>query len=108
MLPPASISGVRMEEHRRIPIKPDGWAISYSNENPIETIKYMDFWWSEEGRRLANFGIEGEQYNLVDGNAIFTEEFLADSRPVNAQLTEIGAQVRRGFWQDYSYEEQWT
>ena len=97
-----------MEEHRRIPIKPEGWGISYSNKHPIESIKYMDFWWSEEGRRLANFGIEGKQYNLVDGKAIFTKEFLENARPVNSQLTDIGAQVRRGFWQDYNYEIQWT
>lgn len=108
IIPPASISGVRMEEHRRIPIKPEGWGISYSNKHPIESIKYMDFWWSEEGRRLANFGIEGKQYNLVDGKAIFTKEFLENARPVNSQLTDIGAQVRRGFWQDYNYEIQWT
>ncbi|WP_368188502.1 extracellular solute-binding protein [Aestuariibius sp. HNIBRBA575] len=106
--PPESISGVRMEEHRRIPIKPEGWAISYTNENPVETIKYMDFWWSEEGRRLANFGIEGEQYTLVDGAPVFTEEFLAQDGAVNAKLNNIGAQVRRGFWQDYNYEIQWS
>ncbi len=33
-LPPASAGGVRMEEHRRIPIKPDGWAISYHQRAP--------------------------------------------------------------------------
>ncbi len=108
MIPPASISGVRMEEHRRIPVKPEGWAITATNEHPIETIKYMDFWFSEEGRRLANFGIEGEQYDLIDGKAIFKPEFLANDRPVNSQLTDIGAQVRRGFYQDYDYEIQWT
>lgn len=108
MIPPASISGVRMEEHRRIPVKPEGWAISYSNKHVVETMKYMDFWWSEEGRRLANFGVEGEQYTLVDGKAKFTEEFLTNGRPVNSQLNDIGAQVRRGFWQDYNYEIQWT
>ncbi len=108
MLPPASISGVRMAEHRRTPIRPEGWGISYSNPNPVETIKYMDFWWSEEGRRLANFGIEGQHYTLVDGKAVFTDAVLGNERPVNSQMSDIGAQVQRGFWQDYSYEEQWT
>lgn len=108
MIPPKSISGVRMEEHRRIPIKPEGWAISYSNKHVVETIKYMDFWWTEEGRRLANFGVEGEQYTMVDGKAIFTDAVLESDRPLNSQLTDIGAQVRRGFWQDYNYEIQWT
>jgi len=107
-IPPASISGVRMEEHRRIPVKPEGWAISATNKHPIETIKYMDFWFSEEGRRLANFGVEGQHYDMIDGKAIFKPEMLNSDRPLNTQLTDIGAQVRRGFYQDYGYEIQWT
>ncbi len=109
MAPPASVSGVRMEEHRRIPIKPDGWAIGYTNEHPVETIKYFDFWFSEEGRRLANFGVEGLTYNMVDGEPIFTEEFLTNGKPVNNQLYEIGSQLQaRGYFQDYNYEKQWS
>jgi putative aldouronate transport system substrate-binding protein len=107
--PPASISSVRMEEHRRIPIKPDGWAIGASNEHQVETIKYFDFWFSEEGRRLANFGVEGQQYTMVDGEPTFTEEFLTNGKPVNNQLYEVGAQLQaRGYFQDYNYEKQWS
>ncbi len=107
--PPASISGKRIEEHRRIPIKPDGWAIGGMNEHPVETIKYFDFWFTEEGRRLANFGVEGMQYNLVDGEPIFTEEFLNNGQPVNNQLYAVGSQLQaRGYFQDYNYEIQWS
>ncbi len=107
--PPASISGKRIEEHRRIPIKPDGWAISATNKHPVETIKYFDFWFTEEGRRLANFGVEGQQYTMVDGKPKFTEEFLTNGKPVNNQLYEIGSQLHaRGFHQDYEYERQWS
>ncbi len=109
MLPPASPSGVRMEEHRRIPIKPDGWAIGVTNEHPVETIKYFDFWFTEEGRRLANFGVEGEQYTMVDGKPQFTEEFLTNGEPVNNQLYQVGSQLQaRGYFQDYEYEKQWS
>lgn len=108
MAPPASVSGQRIEEHRRIPIKPDGWAIGYTNEHPIETIKYFDFWFTEEGRRLANFGVEGQQYEMIDGQPIFTQEFL-DQGPVNRSLYQIGAQLQgRGYFQDYNYEIQWS
>ncbi len=109
MAPPASVSGKRIEEHRRIPIKPDGWAIGHTNEHPVETIKYFDFWFSPEGRRLANFGVEGVQYTMVDGEPQFTEEMLTNGKPVNNQLYEIGAQLHaRGFFQDYEYERQWS
>lgn len=108
MAPPASVSGKRIEEHRRIPIKPDGWAIGYTNDHPVETIKYFDFWFTEEGRRLANFGIEGEQYDMIDGKAIFKQEFL-DQGPVNRSLWQVGAQLgARGYFQDYGYEIQWS
>jgi putative aldouronate transport system substrate-binding protein len=105
--PPASISGVQMAEHRRIPVKPDGWAISHTNPDPVTTIKYFDFYFTPEGRRLANFGIEGTHYEVVDGEAIFTKEFM-DAGPVNSQLYQVGAQVQRGYPQDFKYEIQWT
>jgi putative aldouronate transport system substrate-binding protein len=105
--PPASISGVQMAEHRRIPVKPDGWAISYTNPDPVTTIKYFDFFFTPEGRRLANFGIEGTHYEVEDGEAIFTKEFM-DAGPVNSQLYQVGAQIQRGYPQDFKYEIQWT
>ncbi|MDB1123751.1 extracellular solute-binding protein [Vibrio algarum] len=106
--PPASITGNRIEEHRRASVKQDGWAISYTNENPVETIKYFDFWFTEQGRRLANFGIEGVHYDLVDGKAKFKQEILDSDTPVNAQMWAIGAQIQRGFYMDYSNEAQWS
>ena len=106
--PPASVSGVRMEEHRRIPIKPDGWAISHTNEHVVETIKYFDFWFTTEGRLLSNFGVEGEHYDMIDGEPIYKEEMLTNGRAMNSQMYEVGAQIQRGYWQDYRYEIQWT
>ncbi|SFR53167.1 carbohydrate ABC transporter substrate-binding protein, CUT1 family [Yoonia tamlensis] len=107
-LPPASVSGVRMEEHRRIPFKPDGWAISHTNENVIETIKYFDFFFTEEGRLLSNFGVEGDTWNMIDGQPVYTDEVLNGGIAVNTQMYEVGAQIQRGYWQDYRYEWQWT
>ena len=108
MAPPASISGKRIEEHRRIPIKPDGWAMGGTNKHPVETIKYFDFWFSEKGRRLANFGAEGQQYDMIDGKAIFKDSVLNSDEPVNNQLYAVGAQLQgRGYFQDYNYETQW-
>ena len=106
--PPASVSGVRMEEHRRIPVKPDGWGIGHTNKNPVETIKYFDFWFTPEGRNMSNFGVEGQQWDMVDGKPKFKTELLTNGRPLNTQLYEVGAQVQRGYWQDYNYEIQWT
>ena len=108
MAPPASPSGRRLEEHRVIPVKPDGWAIGYTNEHPEETMKYFDFWFSDIGKRLSNFGVEGQQYDMIDGKPIFKPEVLNSADPVNAQMWGIGAQIPRGFPQDFEYQVQWT
>lgn len=108
--PPADINGKVWESTIRnnVPNKIKGaWGISVSNPHPVETIKYFDFWWSEEGRRLMNFGIEGEQYDLVDGKPIFKESLLNNDEPVISLLEQIGAQIQIGFHQDFAYEEQW-
>ena len=107
-LPPKSVSGVRIEENRRIPMKPDGWAISYSNDHPVETIKYFDYWFSEEGALLANFGVEGKTWDMIDGAPVYKDEVLSSGQPVNSQMYLEGAQVYRGYPQDYRYEWQWT
>jgi len=106
--PPASISGARIAEHRRIPVKPDGWAIGHTNEHLVETIKYFDFWFTETGRTLQNFGVEGETWTMVDGKPTFTEAVLTSEVPVNSQMYRVGAQVQRGYFQDYEYERQWS
>ena len=108
MAPPASITGKRIAEHRRTPVKPEGWAITMANKHPVETIKYFDFFFSEEGRRLANFGIEGTHYDMIDGKPIFKPEVLNADKPINAQMWSVGAQIPRGFRQDYAYEKQWS
>ena len=44
---------------------------------------------------------------MIDGKPIFKQEFM-DAGPVNSQLYQVGAQVQRGYFQDFGYEIQWT
>ncbi|WP_300394375.1 extracellular solute-binding protein [Fusobacterium sp.] len=87
-----------------------GWSISSTSKDPISIIKYFDFWYSEEGRRLWNFGIEGDTYTLVDGKPKFTDKVLKDPNGVLplAILREEGAQYRLGMHQDGENERQWA
>lgn len=108
MLPPADVNGVVKEPSKRDRAKNYGWGIAHSNPDPVATIKYFDFWFTEEGRRMANFGIEGDTYTMVDGKPIFTDKVLkSDKAPVDV-IRQTGAQSNFGFQQDYFYEEQWT
>ncbi|MDF2923654.1 MAG: hypothetical protein K0R57_2568 [Paenibacillaceae bacterium] len=105
--PPASVSGDRAWFDYRGTVSPSGWGISASNKHPEETIKYMDFWFSEQGRTLINYGVEGDTYDLVDGKPAFKKELL-DTGNVLGQLLKKGAQQEIGFHQNFDYEKQWT
>ncbi|NOU96628.1 extracellular solute-binding protein [Paenibacillus sp. LMG 31456] len=108
MLPPADVNGKVKEPSKRDRAKNYGWGISHSNPDPVATIKYFDFWFSEEGRRMANFGIEGDTFTKVNGKPIFTDKVLkSDKAPIDV-IRKTGAQSNFGFQQDYSFEEQWT
>jgi len=108
MAPPAGVDGVIRELKRRGTVSGEGWGISATNKNPELAMKYLDFWWTEEGRRLANFGIEGRDYDMVDGKPIFREEVLKNPEmAVSAYTIKLRANLNFGFRQDFAYEEQW-
>lgn len=92
MMPVADINGDVWEVESRQTVTPYGTAISYSNENPVETIKYLDFWFSEFGERLATYGIEGDTYEMVDGKPVYTDIVMNSELPVNAYMKSIGGQ----------------
>jgi len=106
--PPASASGKVQEVTKRDTFNGRGWSISSSAKNPETLMKYIDFWWSEEGRRMFNFGIEGETYTMVDGKPIFTEEVLKQPSVVDYLASQYGSQLLWGAHQDYEYEVQWS
>lgn len=105
---PVNANGDAFEEHQRVIAKNDGWAISAKSQNSVAAIKYMDWFYSEEGRIASNFGIEGESYTMVDGKPTFTEDVLKQGN-VNTYLqSTYGAQLPIGYAQDFAYESQWT
>lgn len=106
-MPPADINGKVKEEQSRPLLVARGWGISSANKHAVETMKYFDFWFTEEGRRLNNFGLEGTHYNMVNGKPIFKDEVLKNEKSVLNQLVEVGAQIEIGVNQDFFYEQQW-
>ena len=105
--PPADINGDVWEETARAKYGEMAWGISYKNQHPVETMKYFDFWFSKEGLTLANFGIEGKHYNMVDGKPVFTDLVLKGEKDAIGVLQDAGAQIEMGTVQDFWYEEQW-
>lgn len=89
--------------------KSAGWGISSKSENEADAIRYMDFWFSSTGRILANYGIEGETYDMIDGKPILKESIVNsyDEGSIVDELNAYGAQLNMGYHQDFDYELQW-
>lgn len=101
---PPMIKGRSISYRPRLSIS-GGWGVSSQAKDPVTVIKYFDYWFSPEGRRLWNFGIEGQQYTMKDGTPVFTDLILKDKAPL-AALYKIGAQWEIGTRQDFAYERQ--
>lgn len=52
--------------------------ITTVNKHPAETVKFIDYLYSDEGMMLVNWGIEGVSYEYVNGEPKFTEEYAKD------------------------------
>lgn len=106
MLPPTDINGDQWEFASRDKIDGAGWAISSQNKYPEESMKYMNFWFTETGRRLKTYGIEGVTYNMVDGKPVYTDEILNSDQAINTQIMDMGGMIEdMAYYHDASYEE---
>lgn len=85
-----------------------GWAISATCEDPVAAIKYMDFWFTEVGSKLVNFGIEGVTYTEENGEITYTDAIMKSDKTALSELRGYGVQYRIGMIQDYAYEEAWS
>ncbi|NEW04981.1 extracellular solute-binding protein [Paenibacillus sp. SYP-B3998] len=85
---------------------PWSWAISKSNKNVDATMKLFDYVYSDEGRTLLNFGIEGDTFTKqADGSFKYTDKIVKNADGSAKALYRIGAQPLLGFRQDPQYEK---
>ncbi|MDR0269953.1 extracellular solute-binding protein [Paenibacillus sp.] len=73
-----------------------GAAISTSNPNPIETVKWLDYAYGEKGNLLFNYGKEGEAYKMENGKPVFLPEVL--NPPNGVSLQQSFAKHNRSTW----------
>ena len=101
--PPVSPYGTQILRDRRS--SAPGWGISATCKDPVTLIKYMDFFFSEEGDTLINWGIEGVTYGIDEnGNKYFLDNIMnSDTTPL-LELRKYGVQYRIGMIQDPGYE----
>lgn len=73
-----------------------GAAITTSNKNPIETVKWLDYAYGEKGDLLFNYGKEGVSYKMENGKAVFLPEVL--NPPSGVSLAQSFAKHNRSTW----------
>lgn len=56
------------------------WVITKSAKNPERVIQMIDFLFSDEGQILINWGVEGLQYEVVDGKRVKKDSYVAELR----------------------------
>ncbi len=86
-------------------------AITTSCKNVDAAIKFLDYGYSEEGRMLYNFGIEGESYEMKDGYPTYTEQVTnnPEGRSMTVALSNYARSYDAGpFVQDKRYMEQYA
>lgn len=69
------------------------WAISADAKNPEEIFKFFDYLSTEEGQLLCQYGIEGENYTMVDGKPVVSDETLQklNENDTDYLVNQVGA-----------------
>lgn len=85
--------------------------ISMDAENKELCAKLLDYGYTEEGKMLFNFGIEGESYNMVDGYPTYTEEITNNPDGLSMAVSMSRYTMSHAescFIQDKRYMEQYA
>lgn len=83
--------------------------ISTSCEYPEIAVKWLDMFYGGDGMMLANYGIEGEAYNMIDGYPTLVDYITRnpDGKSINVALAEFSLGCSGfPFWNDTGVREQ--
>lgn len=69
--------GDRLQLAAPVPRDFGAFAITSVNKNPEATLRWVDYFYGDEGSTLLRFGRKGESYELKDGIPFYLDSFLA-------------------------------
>lgn len=75
-------------------VAPSIWSLSNfviteENANPEAAVKWMDYFYSDEGAELYYMGVEGETFEVVDGETDYVDDFYREDDEGNKTLDEL-------------------
>jgi putative aldouronate transport system substrate-binding protein len=83
-------------------------SISAQSKHPEEAARLLDFFFSEKGRMLKNFGLEGVTYNMVNGYPTYTQLITRDKTRTFTEMLDIYGKINGPGLNDVRYMEQYT
>ncbi len=103
--PPKGPTGIQMTTSQMQPVR--GYtAISTNSQHKAEIVKLFDYFYSDEGNLLMNFGIEGQTYTMENGKPTYTDAIAKDpkGRSILSMLNVYGHR-EWAYRQDIGYED---
>lgn len=83
-------------------------AISASSKNKETAAKYLNYHYTEEGRMLNNWGVEGVSYEMVDGKPKYTEAVINFDGGMRLGINQYcNATKSYAFVQDPLYQDEY-
>jgi len=79
--------------------------ISTNCDSPEILLQWLDFFYTEEGARIANYGIEGEAHTVINGVPMITD--LIYNNPegrINSMLPKYATAQTQPMWYDWQRE----
>lgn len=70
--------------------------ITTSCENPELAMRWIDQWYTDEGFMMANYGVEGKTYEMVDGMPVYTDFVMKN--PEMDSVAILGAYATPVTW----------
>ncbi len=83
------------------------FAISAKAKNVEKIISFFDWLYSPEGAAITNFGIEGETYEMVNGQPEFTDAILRETKSASDTVKEVEYGLTHNIMALYHSQRQW-
>ena len=65
------------------------WAVTTSCDDVENALKWLNWWYTEDGQLAGNFGREGETYNFEDDTPVFSDLILHNPDGYNIFMSKI-------------------
>lgn len=82
--------------------------VSSQVDDPVKVVQFINWFYTEEGRMVTNFGVEGQDYDMVDGNPIIKEEIVEENANASDVFSSIQGQLGLGLQGLATYVDEYT